>query len=115
MSNEQARLLEVIEKAELAIQYFFVDRIGKDDKRASIELIEKMKTGLNDIRELIKQRFAEYKDLGWMNSWSNFPDGYLKCRELQHITKDVSYYQSGSHHEVFCDICMLKWHYDSSG
>jgi hypothetical protein len=57
----------------------------------------------------------KYKDLGWMNSWSSFPPEYLKCRQLKHKIKDISHFPSGAHHEVTCDICKLRWHYDSSG
>jgi len=56
-----------------------------------------------------------YVDLGFMNSWGKFPEAYVKCRDAKHKRRDISHYQSGSHHEVICDICKIIYHYDSSG
>lgn len=63
----------------------------------------------------MKEIYEEYKDLGWMNGWSTFPEEYLKCRQLKHPVREIQHYDSGSHNEVICEICKLRWHYDSSG
>lgn len=59
----------------------------------------------------------EYKDLGWMNGWSGYPEEYLKCREAKHELQEINHDYSGYglHTEVRCPICKLIWHYDSSG
>jgi len=57
------------------------------------------------------------KDLGWLNSWyKNPPEEYKRCEELKHKRSDVDVGppNRGMDHVVTCDICNIRWHYDSS-
>jgi len=59
------------------------------------------------------------KDLGWANDWADTPrepEEYKKCCEAKHkITDiDVGPPHRGMDHVCTCDICNIRWHYDSS-
>lgn len=59
-----------------------------------------------------------YKDFGFANGWhGQTPPEIQKCREMRHKTEDVDRGHPkgrGKDHVVTCDICKIKYHYDSS-
>lgn len=58
-----------------------------------------------------------FKDLGWVNGWSETPEIVKKCRELNHDTTDtdegrIKY--RGYDTVTRCATCGYKYHCDSS-
>jgi len=54
-----------------------------------------------------------YKNLGWMNSWTSMKPEYTKCRELKHEVEH-SGDRRGIENKVVCHKCKIYWKYDSS-
>jgi hypothetical protein len=52
------------------------------------------------------------QDLGWANDWSEWPEIFKRCRELDHDV--ISVKKGECLHEDRCDICGYKYMVDSS-
>jgi hypothetical protein len=57
-----------------------------------------------------------YADYGFANCWRKNPEAVKRCRKLGHKTTDVDVGppMRGTDHVVTCDVCRIRWHYDSS-
>jgi len=60
-------------------------------------------------------KLDDYADLGWMNSWSEFPKEYEECRKWGHKLTEISHSSIGCVTEYRCDICKIVYCVDSSG
>lgn len=61
------------------------------------------------------------EDLGWANDWNGYdtdktPQRVKDCIAAKHKRTDIDIGppHRGIDHVVTCDICNIKWHYDSS-
>ena len=59
------------------------------------------------------------KDIGWLNDWLGSPrehPEYTKCREAKHRISDIDIGppMRGMDHLCECDICQIRWYYNSS-
>lgn len=71
--------------------------------------------------KIMQNSLNKYKDLGWANSWGGYntkltPNEVKNCINSNHIRtdSDIGPLNRGIDHVVTCEICKIKWHYDSS-
>jgi hypothetical protein len=61
----------------------------------------------------------DYIDLSYLNMWSQYPLGYLRCQSAGHTEEsgDVVVEENnptGTDNLHVCHTCRLRWHVDSS-
>ena len=57
----------------------------------------------------------KWTNLGVANGWLKTPEELEKCQELGHTLKEKDHDRWNCYHHVRCDICKIKYSYDSSG
>lgn len=55
-----------------------------------------------------------YKDLGWMNAWSIYPDEYQECCKAEHKKQSISLNRFSTLNIYKCEHCKTFFKVDTS-
>ncbi len=59
----KSKLLKILDKAELAVKYFFVDRKIEKDERATIAAEQEIRDGIIELRKIVNNLEEEKNDI----------------------------------------------------